>query len=50
MERFAAFTTFKFVLLSTIISPGILLVRLPIAVSISTGAVLGYGSSSHPVD
>ena len=47
MERFAAFTTFKLVLLSIIISTGILLVLLPITVSISTGACVSYNSSTQ---
>ena len=47
MERFAAFTTFKFVLVSIIISIGILLVLLPITVRISTGACISYNSSTQ---
>jgi hypothetical protein len=47
MQRFGAFTTFKFVLLSSIIGTGILLVLLPITVSISTGACISYSSSTQ---
>jgi mannuronan 5-epimerase len=47
MKRFAAFTTFKFVLVSIIISTGILLVLLPITMRISTGACISYNSSTQ---
>ena len=47
MERFEAFTSVKFVLLSITISASILLVLLPITVSISTGACISYSSSTQ---